>query len=65
VVLGEHYRKSIKEITAPVLFLETLPNVRAISEGGGNQSLRLIDDNESNLPYADYVQKHILFYNLP
>ncbi|MCC4214598.1 ShlB/FhaC/HecB family hemolysin secretion/activation protein [Leeuwenhoekiella parthenopeia] len=47
---GEHYRPVYsREIEAPVLDLSTLPgNVRAISEGGGNQSrsIRLIDDEE-------------------
>ncbi len=47
---GDHYRKIYsKDIEAPVLMLEDLPdNVRAITSGGGNQSrtLRLIDDNE-------------------
>ncbi len=47
---GNHYRSIYsKEIEAPVLNLAALPgNVRAISEGGGNQSrsIRLIDDEE-------------------
>ncbi|WP_442844835.1 ShlB/FhaC/HecB family hemolysin secretion/activation protein [Leeuwenhoekiella sp. H156] len=47
---GEHYRPVYsREIEAPVLDLSTLPgNVRAISEGGGNQSrsIRLIDEEE-------------------
>jgi hypothetical protein len=46
---GKHYRDVYsKKITAPVLFLEDLPNnVRAITAGGGNQSrtLKLVDDN--------------------
>ena len=47
---GKHYRPVYsREIEAPVLDLSALPgNVRAISEGGGNQSrsIRLIDDEE-------------------
>ncbi len=47
---GKHYRHIYsKEIEAPVLDLSKLPgNVRAISEGGGNQSrsIRLMDDDE-------------------
>ncbi|MGB5942071.1 MAG: metallophosphatase [Leeuwenhoekiella sp.] len=47
---GNHYRDVYStEIEVPVLDLDDMPdNVRAISEGGGNQSrsLRLIDDNE-------------------
>lgn len=47
---GDHYRSIYsKEIEAPVLNLSELPgNIRAISEGGGNQSrsIRLIDDEE-------------------
>ncbi len=47
---GNHYRNLYsKEIEAPVLDLSKLSgNVRAISEGGGNQSrsLRLIDDED-------------------
>lgn len=47
---GPHYRDIYsKEIEAPVLKLDSFPgNLRAISEGGGNQSrsLRLIDDQE-------------------
>lgn len=49
-VWGDHFRDLYsKEIEAPVLKIDELPNnVRPISEGGGTQSrsLRLIDDNE-------------------
>ncbi len=48
---GDHYRNLYsKEIEAPVLQIDALPNnVRPISEGGGTQSrsLRFIDDNEN------------------
>ena len=48
---GDHFRSLYsKEIEAPVLYLDELPNnVKPISEGGGTQSrsLRLIDDNEN------------------
>ncbi len=48
---GDHYRKLYsKEIEAPILYLDELPNnMTPISEGGGTQSrsLRLIDDNEN------------------
>ncbi|WP_405415218.1 metallophosphatase [Maribacter sp. Asnod1-A12] len=48
---GNHFRSLYsKEIEAPVLYLDELPNnVKPISEGGGTQSrsLRLIDDNEN------------------
>lgn len=47
---GDHYRSLYsKDIEAPLLYIDDLPNaVRPISEGGGTQSrsLRLIDDNE-------------------
>ncbi|WP_028376193.1 ShlB/FhaC/HecB family hemolysin secretion/activation protein [Leeuwenhoekiella sp. MAR_2009_132] len=47
---GNHYRDLYsREVEVPVLDLSKLPgNLRAISEGGGNQShsLRLIDDEE-------------------
>ena len=47
---GDHYRTVYsKSLEAPVLNLDNLPgNVRAISEGGGNQSrsIRLIDDED-------------------
>lgn len=47
---GPHYRDIYsKDIEAPVLKLESFPgNLRAVSEGGGNQSrsLRLMDDEE-------------------
>ncbi|MCK7590082.1 metallophosphatase [Subsaxibacter sp. CAU 1640] len=47
---GEHYRDLYsREIEAPVLDLSEMPgNVRAVSEGGGNQSrsIRLMDDDE-------------------
>jgi hypothetical protein len=62
---GEHYREVYsKEITAPVLFLGTLPNnVRAISEGGGNQSrsLRLIDDNENEFTVRELRKSAVRF----
>ncbi|SIR42471.1 BamA/TamA family outer membrane protein [Maribacter ulvicola] len=48
---GDHYRSLYsKEIEAPVLYIDELPNnVKPISEGGGTQSrsLRLIDDNDN------------------
>jgi hypothetical protein len=62
---GDHYREVYsKEITAPVLFLEDLPNnVRAITEGGGNQSrsLRLIDDNENEFTVRELRKSAVRF----
>jgi len=62
---GDHYREVYsKDITAPVLFLEDLPNnVRALSEGGGNQSrsLRLIDDNENEFTVRELRKSAVRF----
>ena len=62
---GDHYREVYsKEITAPVLFLQDLPNnVRALSEGGGNQSrsLRLIDDNENEFTVRELRKSAVRF----
>ncbi|KQC32833.1 metallophosphatase [Nonlabens sp. YIK11] len=62
---GDHYREVYsKEITAPVLFLDDLPNnVRAITEGGGNQSrsLRLIDDNENEFTVRELRKSAVRF----
>ncbi|WP_194851984.1 ShlB/FhaC/HecB family hemolysin secretion/activation protein [Nonlabens antarcticus] len=62
---GEHYRDAYgKQITAPVLFLDSLPfNVRAITEGGGNQSrsLRLIDDNENEFTVRELRKSAVRF----
>ncbi|WP_142783828.1 metallophosphatase [Changchengzhania lutea] len=62
---GEHYRAVYgKKIQAPVLFLENLPhNVRAITEGGGNQSrsLRLIDDNENEFTIRELRKSGVRF----
>ncbi|WP_411768503.1 metallophosphatase [Winogradskyella sp. A3E31] len=62
---GEHYRDLYgKEITAPVVFLDDLPdNVRAITEGGGNQSrsLRLIDDNENEYTVRELRKSGVRF----
>ncbi len=62
---GEHYREIYgREIEAPVLFLDSLPNnVRAITEGGGNQSrsLRLIDDNEHEYTIRELRKSAVRF----
>ncbi|NNE33409.1 MAG: metallophosphatase [Winogradskyella sp.] len=62
---GDHYRAAYgREIEAPVLFLEDLPdNVRAITEGGGNQSrsLRLIDDNENEYTVRELRKSGLRF----
>ena len=62
---GNHYRDLYsKEIEAPVLNLSKLPNnVRAISEGGGNQSrsLRLIDDNEHEYTVREIRKSAVRF----
>ena len=62
---GEHYREDYgKSIEAPVLFLEDLPhNVRAITEGGGNQSrsLRLIDDNDNEFTIRELRKSGVRF----
>ena len=62
---GDHYRELYgKKITAPVLFLDSLPdNVRAITEGGGNQSrsLRLIDDNENEYTVRELRKSGVRF----
>lgn len=62
---GDHYRELYgKEIEAPVLFLDSLPNnVRAITEGGGNQSrsLRLIDDNENEFTIREIRKSGVRF----
>lgn len=62
---GEHYRDIYgREIEAPVLFLDSLPhNVKAITEGGGNQSrsLRLIDDNENEYTVRELRKSGVRF----
>ncbi len=62
---GDHYRSLYsKEITAPVLKLDELPNnVRAITAGGGNQSrsLRLIDDNENEFTVRELRKSALRF----
>ncbi len=62
---GDHYRDAYsKNITAPVLFLDSLPNnVRATTEGGGNQSrsLRLIDDNENEFTVRELRKSAVRF----
>ncbi len=62
---GDHYRDVYgREIEAPVLFLEDLPhNVRATTEGGGNQSrsLRLIDDNENEFTIRELRKSSVRF----
>ncbi len=62
---GDHYRETYgRKIEAPVLFLEDLPdNVRAITEGGGNQSrsLRLIDDNENEYTIRELRKSSVRF----
>ena len=62
---GEHYRDIYgRNVEAPVLFLESLPNnVRAITEGGGNQSrsLRLIDDNEHEYTIRELRKSGVRF----
>ena len=62
---GDHYRDIYgRKITAPVLFLDSLPNnVRAITEGGGNQSrsLRLIDDNENEYTVRELRKSGVRF----
>ncbi|WP_179344002.1 metallophosphoesterase family protein [Winogradskyella ursingii] len=62
---GDHYREIYgRKIEAPVLFLEDLPdNVRAITEGGGNQSrsLRLIDDNENEYTIRELRKSGVRF----
>lgn len=62
---GDHYREIYgRKIEAPVLFLEDLPdNVRAITEGGGNQSrsLRLIDDNENEYTVRELRKSGVRF----
>jgi hypothetical protein len=62
---GEHYRDVYsKKISAPVLFLDSLPNnMRAITEGGGNQSrsLRLIDDNENEFTVRELRKSAVRF----
>ncbi|RMB64168.1 metallophosphatase [Dokdonia sinensis] len=62
---GDHHRQLYsKEIEAPVLLLENLPdNVRAITSGGGNQSrtLRLIDDNEHEYSLRELRKSAVRF----
>ncbi|WP_156133218.1 metallophosphatase [Lacinutrix sp. Hel_I_90] len=62
---GDHYRAIYgREIEAPVLFLEALPDsVRAITEGGGNQSrsLRLIDTNENEYTVRELRKSGLRF----
>ncbi|MDO1500394.1 metallophosphatase [Winogradskyella maritima] len=62
---GDHYRDIYgRKITAPVLFLDSLQNnVRAITEGGGNQSrsLRLIDDNENEYTVRELRKSGVRF----
>jgi hypothetical protein len=62
---GDHYREIYgRDITAPVLLLDELPdNVRAITEGGGNQSrsLRLIDDNEHEYTVRELRKSAVRF----
>jgi len=62
---GDHYREIYsRKITAPVLFLDSLPNnVRAITAGGGNQSrsLRLIDDNENEFTVRELRKSAVRF----
>nr|WP_321224784.1 metallophosphatase [uncultured Psychroserpens sp.] len=62
---GDHYREVYgRDIEAPVLFLDTLPNnVRAITEGGGNQSrsLRLIDDNDHEYTVRELRKSGVRF----
>ncbi|MDN3492549.1 metallophosphatase [Winogradskyella bathintestinalis] len=62
---GDHYRETYgRKIEAPVLFLDSLPNnVRAITEGGGNQSrsLRLIDDNENEFTARELRKSGVRF----
>ncbi|WP_178987767.1 metallophosphatase [Winogradskyella schleiferi] len=62
---GDHYRDIYgRKIEAPVLFLDSLPdNVRAITEGGGNQSrsLRLIDDNENEYTVRELRKSGLRF----
>ncbi|APY00951.1 metallophosphatase [Lacinutrix venerupis] len=62
---GEHYRDIYgREIEAPVLFVDSLPhNVKAITEGGGNQSrsLRLIDDNENEYTVRELRKSGVRF----
>lgn len=62
---GEHYRYLYsKDIVAPVLKLDELPNnVRAITAGGGNQSrsLRLIDDNENEYTVRELRKSALRF----
>ena len=62
---GDHYREIYgRKIEAPVLFLQDLPDhVRAITEGGGNQSrsLRLIDDNENEYTIRELRKSGVRF----
>lgn len=62
---GDHYRQVYsKDITAPVLFLEDLPhNVKAVTEGGGNQSrsLRLRDDNGNEFTVRELRKSAVRF----
>lgn len=62
---GEHYREAYsKKITAPVLFLDSLPyNVRAITSGGGNQSrtLKLVDDNGNEFKVRELRKSALRF----
>ncbi len=62
---GNHYREIYgRDIEAPVLFLQDLPhNVRAITEGGGNQSrsLRLMDDNKHEYTVRELRKSAVRF----
>ncbi|TVZ21987.1 hypothetical protein JM84_0867 [Dokdonia sp. Hel_I_63] len=62
---GDHYRTIYsRDIDAPVLFLEDLPNnVKAKTAGGGNQSrtLRLIDDEEHEYSLRELRKSAVRF----